>query len=62
MLKNHVALVAQLAIAYRLRRLLGGMDVEQAYQTLVPRLKKTSTNNEFLTAIAQNISVPKTNN
>lgn len=52
---------AQLAIAYRLRRLLGGMDVEQAYQTLVPRLKKTSTNNEFLTAIAQNISVPKTN-
>ena len=51
---------AQLAIIYRLRRLLGGMDAEQAYQTLVPRVKKTPTNKEFFTVIAQNMNLPKT--
>ncbi|TPF86035.1 transcription termination factor Rho [Bifidobacterium sp. UTCIF-37] len=43
----------ELPIIYRLRRLLGGMEPEQAYQTLVPRLKKTATNRDFLTAIVQ---------
>ena len=43
----------QLAIIYRLRRLLGGLEPEQAYQTLVPRLKKTATNRDFLSAIIQ---------
>ncbi|PLS31376.1 transcription termination factor Rho [Bifidobacterium margollesii] len=42
---------AELAVVYRLRRLMGGMEPEQAYQTLVPRLKKTATNREFLAAI-----------
>ena len=51
---------AQLAIIYRLRRLLGGMDAEQAYQTLVPRVKKTPTNKDFFTVIAQNMNLPKT--
>ncbi|PWG59962.1 transcription termination factor Rho [Bifidobacterium catulorum] len=41
----------ELAVIYRLRRLFGGMEPEQAYQTLVPRLKKTATNREFLAAI-----------
>ncbi|KFI38411.1 Transcription termination factor rho [Bifidobacterium actinocoloniiforme DSM 22766] len=43
----------ELAVVYRLRRLLGGMEIEQAYQTLVPRLKKTPTNRDFLGAITQ---------
>ncbi|WP_407923128.1 transcription termination factor Rho [Bifidobacterium xylocopae] len=43
----------ELAVVYRLRRLLGGMETEQAYQTLVPRLKKTPTNRDFLGAITQ---------
>ena len=43
----------ELPIIYRLRRLFGGMEAEQAYQTLVPRLKKTATNRDFLAAIVQ---------
>lgn len=41
----------ELAVIYRLRRLLGGLEPEQAYQTIVPRLKKTPTNRDFLQAI-----------
>jgi transcription termination factor Rho len=41
----------ELAVIYRLRRLLGGLEAEQAYQTIVPRLKKTATNRDFLQAI-----------
>ncbi|WP_093960208.1 transcription termination factor Rho [Bifidobacterium vansinderenii] len=48
---------AELAVIYRLRRLFGGMEPEQAYQTLVPRLKKTATNREFLAAI--NSTIPQ---
>lgn len=44
---------AELPIIYRLRRLFGGMEPEQAYQTLVPRLKKTASNRDFLAAIVQ---------
>ena len=43
----------ELPIIYRLRRLLGVMEPEQAYQTLVPRLKKTASNRDFLAAIVQ---------
>lgn len=43
----------ELPIIYRLRRLFGGLDAEQAYQTLVPRLKKTASNRDFLAAIIQ---------
>lgn len=50
----------QLAVIYRLRRLLGGMDAEQAYQMLVPRVKKTPTNQDFFTVIAQNMNLPRT--
>ena len=46
---------AELAVIYRLRRLFGGMEPEQAYQTLVPRLKKTAMNREFLAAITSTI-------
>nr|WP_196800014.1 transcription termination factor Rho [Bifidobacterium sp. AGR2158] len=42
-----------LPIIYRLRRLLGGLEPEQAYQTLVPRLKKTMTNRDFFAALVQ---------
>ncbi len=40
-------------IIYRLRRLLGGLEPEQAYQTLVPRLKKTATNRDFMASLIQ---------
>ena len=46
-------------MVYRLRRLLGGMETEQAYQTLVPRLKKTATNRDFLAAINQSMLAQK---
>ena len=36
-----------------LRRLLGGLEPEQAYQTLVPRLKKTATNRDFMASLIQ---------
>lgn len=44
---------SELPIIYRLRRLLGGMEPEQAYQTIVPRLKKTPTNRDFLASLVQ---------
>ncbi|WP_399552326.1 transcription termination factor Rho [uncultured Bifidobacterium sp.] len=44
---------AELPVIYRLRRLMGGMEPEQAYQMLVPRLKKTASNHDFLAAIVQ---------
>lgn len=44
---------ADLPVIYRLRRLFGGLEAEQAYQTLIPRLKKTASNRDFLAAIIQ---------
>ncbi|OKY90600.1 MAG: transcription termination factor Rho [Bifidobacteriales bacterium 56_10] len=46
----------ELPIIYRLRRLLGGLEPEQAYQTLVPRLKKTATNRGFMASLIQQSS------
>ena len=40
-------------VQLRLRRLLGGLEPEQAYQTLVPRLKKTATNRDFMASLIQ---------
>lgn len=51
----------ELPIIYRLRRLLGGLEPEQAYQTLVPRLKKTPTNRDFMAAIVQQANANGTN-
>nr|WP_239512592.1 transcription termination factor Rho [Bifidobacterium avesanii] len=45
----------ELAVIYGLRRALGGMEAEQAYQTLVPRLKKTASNRDFLAAITSTL-------
>ena len=47
---------ADLPVIYRLRRLFGGLEAEQAYQTLIPRLKKTASNRDFLAAIVQQTS------
>ncbi len=52
----------ELPIVYRLRRLFGGMEAEQAYQTLVPRLKKTATNRDFLAAIVQQANATNSTN
>lgn len=46
----------ELPIIYRLRRLLGGLEPEQAYQTLVLRLKKTATNRDFMASLIQQSS------
>ena len=46
----------ELPIIYRLRRLLGGLEPEQAYQTLVPRLKKTATNRDYMASLIQQSS------
>ncbi len=46
----------ELAIIYRLRRALGGLEPEAAYQQIVTRLKKTSSNAEFLAGMAQSVN------
>lgn len=46
---------SDLSVIYRLRRALGGLDVEEAYQTLIPRLRQTSSNREFLNIIAKSV-------
>lgn len=43
----------ELPLIYRLRRLLGGLEPEQAYQTIVPRLKKTASNHDFFASLVQ---------
>ena len=52
----------ELPVIYRLRRLFGGMEAEQAYQTLVPRLKKTASNRDFLSAIVQQANASNATN
>lgn len=46
---------AELALVYRLRRLFGGMEPEQAYSVLIPKLKKTASNRDFFAQIAANM-------
>ncbi|GAB3928475.1 hypothetical protein GCM10011575_12490 [Microlunatus endophyticus] len=43
----------ELAVIWRLRRLLASMDGQQALETMLDRLRKTQTNNEFLVAITK---------
>jgi transcription termination factor Rho len=45
----------ELALIYRLRRLFGGMEPEQAYSVLIPKLKKTVSNRDFFAQIAANM-------
>lgn len=46
---------SDLNLIYKLRRAIGGMDVEQAYQALIPRLRQTSSNREFMDLLAKSI-------
>ncbi|MBR6440179.1 MAG: transcription termination factor Rho [Aeriscardovia sp.] len=46
---------ADLSMIYRLRRAIGGMDVEEAYQTLIPRLRQTSSNRDFLNILTKSV-------
>ena len=41
----------ELAIVWKLRRVLSGLDGQQALELLLERLKKSSTNIEFLTQV-----------
>ncbi|MDR2538910.1 MAG: transcription termination factor Rho [Bifidobacteriaceae bacterium] len=43
----------ELEIVYRLRRLLAGLDVEQATDMMLKQLKKTGSNAEFLLQVAK---------
>ncbi len=43
----------ELAIIWKLRRVLSGLDGQQALEMLLDRLKKTQNNHEFLTAITR---------
>ena len=52
----------ELPIIYRLRRLFGGLEPEQAYQALVPRLKRTPSNRDFLKALVQQSGVGSSSN
>lgn len=46
---------SDLNLIYKLRRAVGGMDVEQAYQAIVPRLRQTPSNRDFLDLIAKSV-------
>ncbi|MDV3222546.1 transcription termination factor Rho, partial [Intrasporangium sp.] len=46
----------ELKIMWKLRRVLGGLDSQQAIELLLDRLKKTKTNYEFLTQVQQTSS------
>ena len=43
----------ELAIMWRLRRLLSALDPQQAIELLIDRLKKTKSNIEFLRQVQQ---------
>lgn len=47
---------AELAIIYRLRRALGGLEPEAAYQQIVTRLKQTKSNQDFLALMGRGSS------
>ncbi len=46
----------ELKIVWKLRRVLGGLDSQQAIELLLDRLRKTKTNYEFLTKVQQTSS------
>ena len=50
----------EFAIVHKLRRVLSGLDSQQAIDLLISQLKKTTTNIEFLMQVQQN--TPGTNN
>ena len=43
----------ELAIIWKLRRVLSGLDGQQALEMLLNRMKKTKSNNEFLLLISK---------
>jgi transcription termination factor Rho len=48
----------ELAIVWKLRRVLSGLDGQQALEVLLERLKKTSTNIEFLMQVQKTTPTP----
>ena len=49
----------ELAIMWKLRRVLSGLDDQQALEMLINRLKKTATNLEFLHVISRTAPTPE---
>ena len=47
----------ELKIMWKLRRVLAALDTQQGVELLIDRLKKTKTNYEFLTQVAQTSSI-----
>ena len=52
----------ELAIVWKLRRVLSGLDGQQALELLLERLKKSSTNIEFLTQVQKTTPLPNGRN
>jgi transcription termination factor Rho len=48
----------ELAIVWKLRRVLSGLDGQQALELLLERLKKTQTNLEFLMQVQKTTPTP----
>jgi transcription termination factor Rho len=48
----------ELAIVWKLRRVLSGLDGQQALELLLERLKKSSSNIEFLTQVQKTTPTP----
>lgn len=46
---------SDLDLIYKLRRAVGGLDTEQAYQALIPRLRQTASNREFLDLLSKSV-------
>ena len=49
----------ELSVMWKLRRVLSGMDDQQALEMLLNRLRKTQTNNEFLAVISKTTPNPE---
>jgi transcription termination factor Rho len=52
----------ELAIVWKLRRVLSGLDSQQALELLLERLKKSSSNIEFLTQVQKTTPLPNGRN
>jgi transcription termination factor Rho len=48
----------ELSIVWKLRRVLSGLDGQQALELLLERLKKSSSNIEFLTQVQKTTPLP----
>ncbi len=51
----------EMAIVWKLRRVLSGLDSQQALELLLERLKKSQSNIEFLMQVQKTMPMPGSN-